>query len=131
MNHELLYIEDELANIELLKRVVGLRPHIHLHVATTAAGGIRAATLHSVALILLDNRLPDGSGADVLTELRNTPTTGATPIAIITGDSGRAAAQQLLELGATYFIEKPLDLADLLRIIDRHIPNHEPPTPNP
>ncbi len=39
-------------------------------------------------LILLDNRLPDGTGREVLVRLKSSATTAGIPVVIVSGDSG-------------------------------------------
>ena len=68
-NHAMLYIEDNENNILLVERLLRRRPRIELHVAMNGRDGVRAAMDKRPGLILLDNRLPDATGAEILREL--------------------------------------------------------------
>jgi CheY-like chemotaxis protein len=116
-----LYIEDDPANIRLIQRALTRRPHTQLLTADNARDGLRTATTAHPNLILLDNRLPDATGSQVLAELTTTPATAAIPVVIISGDSGRETAAALMAEGAAGFVAKPFDVADLLTVIDQHL----------
>jgi signal transduction histidine kinase/DNA-binding response OmpR family regulator len=119
--HTVLYIEDDPANLRLMHRVLSRRPDTRLLTAQTAQDGLKTAATESPALILLDNRLPDATGSQVLAELTTTPATAAIPVVIISGDSGRETAAALMAEGAAGFVAKPFDVADLLTVIDQHL----------
>jgi CheY-like chemotaxis protein len=104
-----------------MHRVLSRRPDTRLLTAQTAQDGLQTAATENPALILLDNRLPDATGSQVLAELTTTPATAAIPVVIISGDSGRETAAALMAEGAAGFVAKPFDVAELLTVIDRHL----------
>jgi CheY-like chemotaxis protein len=117
-----LYIEDNVGNVRLMERVLSRRPDTHLVVAGTGRDGLTAAVSEHPDLILLDNRLPDASGGDVLRQLSARPATAGIPVIIISGDSGAGAVGDLLANGAVDFLPKPFDIHHLLTTIDRYLP---------
>jgi len=122
MNGVVLYIDDDEDNIFLLRRLFQRKcPDIQLHTAMTGHDGIRAAIDDQPALILLDNRLPDASGEQVLRQLAATPATAMVPVVIISGDSNPVTVNELLAAGAADFLPKPLDADQLLAIIGRYL----------
>jgi CheY-like chemotaxis protein len=121
MSKTVLYIEDSPDNIRLVERLVGLRPDTTLHVATNGVDGIAAAVEVQPDLILLDNRLPDATGEQVLRRLASSPTTADLPVVIVTGDSGRVTADELLALGAREVLEKPFDIDAFFAVLDRSL----------
>ena len=122
MNGVLLYIDDNQDNIFLLQRMFKhRRPDIQLHTAMTGRDGIRAAIDDQPALILLDNRLPDVNGQQVLLQLAATPATAAIPVIILSGDSDPVTVNELLAAGAADFLAKPFDTQQLLAIIGRYL----------
>ncbi len=123
MNRSVLYIEDDPNNIRLVERLMHKRrPDTELRVATSGHDGITAAISEQPALILLDNRLPDATGSVVLRQLISAEATAAIPVVIVSGDSGRAIASELLAAGAAGFLVKPYDIHQLMAIIDRYLP---------
>ncbi len=97
------------------------RPHIKLHMAATARDGITAAVSEQPALILLDNRLPDATGAEVLRKLASAEATAGIPVVIVSG-AGQEVANELLAIGAAGFLVKPYDIRQVMAIIDRFLP---------
>ena len=121
MNHALLYIEDDDNNISLVRALLKRRPQIDLQVATNGRDGIRAALDTRPALILLDNRLPDATGHEILRELTATPATAAIPVVVLSGDSGEVI-DELLADGAAESVGKPFDIHQFIAMIDRYLP---------
>jgi two-component system, NtrC family, response regulator AtoC len=82
-------------------------------VAEAGAGepGLRLAQQESPNLVLLDVRLPDINGIQVLEQLRKTP--DAPAVIMITADPQLDDVKQALKLGAYDFIGKPLDFDEL------------------
>ena len=122
MNGIVLYIDDDEDNIFLLRRLFKRkRPDIQLHTAMTGGDGVRGAIDGQPALILLDNRLPDASGEQVLRQLAATPATAAIPIVILSGDTNPATVNELLAAGAADFLGKPFEAHQLLAIVSRYL----------
>ncbi len=114
-----MYIEDDEDNILLVKMLLQSRDSIALNVATCGRDGIDAAVEETPDLILLDNRLPDASGREVLGWLASSESTVAVPVIVLSADSGAAVADELIQLGAAEFLVKPYDIHEFLSMIDR------------
>ena len=122
MNGVVLYIDDNQNNILLVQRLLKRRcPDIELHSAMTGHDGISAAIDGQPALILLDNRLPDATGRQVLGQPAATAATAAIPVIILSGDSGQVTVSELLAAGAADFLAKPFDIHQLLATIGRYL----------
>lgn len=83
-------------------------------VVNDAVQAISKARKEKPDLILLDNRMPAGSGLSVLATLRQTVDTISTPIIFITAYPSEKIKEEALEKGATDFIGKPFNANDLL-----------------
>ena len=68
-------------------------------------------------LILLDLHLPDLHGEQVLKELRAEPVTAAIPVVVLSADATPGVIRRLLASGAIAYLTKPLDLAELGKLI--------------
>lgn len=122
VNHGLLYIEDDEDNICLVERLLKRRrPHIELHVAMNGRDGVQAAIDKRPGLILLDNRLPDATGGEILRELTSAPGTAAIPVVVLSSDSDEII-DELLAGGAAESVTKPFDVHQFMAIIDRYLP---------
>jgi CheY-like chemotaxis protein len=126
MSDTVLYVEDHEDNVRLMERILKLRPHIHLVVAPNGAEGVRAAQRSRPRVVLLDRRLPDMPGTDVLRRLKADGPTAAIPVVVLSGDSAADAAREVLDLGAASFLAKPFDIGELLQLIDHYCPPGPP-----
>jgi signal transduction histidine kinase/ActR/RegA family two-component response regulator len=113
-----LYIEDNLANLKLVQRVFSPRHDIEIIPALQGRLGIDLARQHHPVLILLDLHLPDLPGDEVLQQLCDDPTTASIPVVILSADATERQRQRLLAAGASAYLTKPLDIRQLLRIVD-------------
>ena len=116
----ILYIEDNDDNISLVKALLKRRPQIELHVATNGRDGVQAAIDKRPDLILLDNRLPDATGREILQELASASATAAVPVVIFSGDSDEVI-DELLASGAAESVAKPFKISQFIGIIDRYL----------
>ena len=122
MNGVILCIDDNEDNVFLLQHLFKRRyPDIQLHTAMTGRDGIRAAIDDQPALILLDNRLPDLNGAQVLRQLAATPATAAFQVVILSGDTDPVTIDELLAAGAADYLVKPFDIHKLMAVIGRYL----------
>jgi CheY-like chemotaxis protein len=119
MNDTVLYVEDNDDNIVLVERILRRRPEVELEVAKTGAEGLRLARDTAPNLILLDRRLPDMLGTEVLRQLKAAADTSAIPVVVLSGDSAADHADEVLHLGASEFLPKPFELSQFLAMIDR------------
>jgi signal transduction histidine kinase/CheY-like chemotaxis protein len=116
---DVLYIEDNSANLQLVETVLAdLRPGLELRTATTGTAGANLAEQRRPDLLLLDLNLPDMSGEEVLRRLRARPETADVPILILSADSTSRNVTRLLETGADAYLTKPLDIPQFLDVVD-------------
>ena len=81
--------------------------------ASTVGEGLRLFAERRPAAVLLDLKLPDGAGIDVLRELqRRDP---ATPVVVVSGYGSVSEAVEAMRVGAADFLEKPVRARAALR----------------
>jgi len=122
--HNVLCIEDDGANLQLIRQVFARRSDICLLTATSGIEGLVLARDTSPAVVLLDIRLPDMDGEEVLHLLRADPNTASIPVIIVTADVSARRKQSLLDAGAEMYITKPIDVHQLVDIVDTMIRDH-------
>jgi PAS domain S-box-containing protein len=113
-----LYIEDNLSNLQLVDQIVKRRGGVTLISAMRPMLGLDLAREHRPDLVLLDLHLPDMPGEEVLRRLRSDPRTADTPVVILSADARPSLIKRLLGAGARAFLTKPLDVAELLGLLD-------------
>ena len=128
----MLYIEDDESNIALVEALLKRRPHIELHLAMNGRDGFQAAIDKRPGLILLDNRLPDATGGEILRELAATTATAGIPVVVLSSDPGEII-DELLANGAAESVAKPFDIHQFMAMIDRYLPDDpsRPPQEHP
>ncbi len=85
--------------------------------AATVGEGLRLFGERRPAIVLLDLKLPDGTGIDVLRELqRQAP---GTPVVVVSGVGSVTEAVEAMKYGATDFIEKPVARDRLFQVLDK------------
>ncbi len=81
--------------------------------AATGAAGLAAARAATPDLILLDHELPDGTGIDILHQLRSEPALAGIPVIVVTGSESRQVLTACFDAGAADYIRKPFVGAEL------------------
>ena len=113
-----LYIEDNLPNLQLVQRILEGHPGIELVTATQGRVGVELARDQQPALVLLDMHLPDVTGDQVLRQLRDDPATSAIPVVVISADATSGQIKRVLAEGAQAYLTKPVDVSELRRLLD-------------
>lgn len=113
-----LVIEDDVAIGDLVGELLSDEGAIVVR-AGDGRSGLGLANDSRPDLILLDHRLPDGTGASVLRSLKHADATRAIPVVMMSG-----SAQQLTTLvpAPDALVAKPFDLEDLLTVVGRLVP---------
>jgi signal transduction histidine kinase/CheY-like chemotaxis protein len=120
-----LYIEDNLSNFELIRRLLAHRPEVRILPAMLGRLGLDLARQHHPHLILLDLHLADIKGEEVLRRLREDPETRHIPVVVISSDATSAQIGRLLAAGAQACLTKPVDIKKLLKIVDETLCERE------
>src|SRR6266700_8108472 len=90
-------------------------PAHRVEIAQTGAGGLEQVAVACPDVILLDLRLPDQSGLDVLRQLRQID--ARIPVVLVTVVRSADSAIEAMRQGAYDYLLKPLDLQKLDRVI--------------
>ena len=96
--------------------------------AADAAGATRQARGEPPSHALVDLRLPDASGLDVVRAL--IAADRAMAVVVLTGYGSIATALEAVRLGARHYITKPADVDEVLSAFDRD-PSGSPRGPSP
>jgi signal transduction histidine kinase/CheY-like chemotaxis protein len=113
-----LYAEDMVENLRLVEQILKQRPSVTLLPAMLAGVALDLARQHRPDMILLDLRLPDMPGEEVLLRLRADPRTRDIPVVILSADATRQRIDQLRADGVVDYLTKPIDVRSLLRTVD-------------
>jgi PAS domain S-box-containing protein len=114
----LLYVEDSVANIKLVERILECRPSITVEATGQGRLGIELARHHQPDVIVLDLHLPDLAGEQILITFKSDARTERIPVIILTADASADQATRLRDLGADAYLTKPVDVPDFLAALD-------------
>ena len=129
MSAKILIVDDE-TNVRLNYRITLETEGYRIFEAVSAAGALEELIGQSFDLAILDMRMPEMDGLELLAKMRSFGIT--VPAMIVTAYSDVPHAVQAMKLGAIDFLQKPLRPEDLRRIVaeilTRHAPtrNHHP-----
>ena len=113
----ILVVDDEADIRELLKEILTEEGY-EVDVAADAAEARMLREEHDVDLILLDIWMPDTDGITLLREWSANGEKSAAPVVMMSGHGTVETAVEATRLGAFDFIEKPVSLAKLLRVVE-------------
>lgn len=105
---KLLIVEDDIANLELMTEVfTSLEAEVRpISDSQEAAGLVNQERFDG---IFLDLEMPNLHGFDLARLIRKSSWNKSTPIVIVTGRDERETMQQAFTIGATFFLQKPVD----------------------
>src|SRR5688500_5115984 len=118
----ILVVDDEEGIRSSLSRALTAQGY-DVIVASTGEEAVKAVRRHKLAGILLDVRLTDANGADLVPRLLELEPNAA--ILILTAVNDAASATLCMQRGAMDYLTKPVDLGDLSRAIERALRRRE------
>jgi CheY-like chemotaxis protein/anti-sigma regulatory factor (Ser/Thr protein kinase) len=114
----LLYVEDNLANMQLVEQLIARRPDIRLLCAGDGTRGIALARIHQPEVILMDINLPGISGIQALKILREDPATAHIPVLAISANAMPHDIKKGLEAGFFRYLTKPIKVNEFMEALD-------------
>ena len=116
----ILYVEDNPDNRLLVKRIL-LSEDYSLLEATDAAEALSVLMTAHPDLILMDINMPDMDGYTLTAKIKSLPGFERVPILAVTANVMRGDKEKTLEAGCDGYIQKPLDIDQLTREIEKFI----------
>jgi PAS domain S-box-containing protein len=111
---QVLYVEDNPANMELVAQLIARRPDLQLLTAVNAQQGIELARTAQPKVILMDINLPGISGIEALTILRRDPATAHIPVVALSANAMPRDIAKGLELGFFRYLTKPIKVKEFM-----------------
>ena len=107
-------LDDEVANVVLLQRMLQNDGFQNIESATDARQGLRQCIEDPPDLLMLDLMMPHLDGYGVMEALRAAwGADNPIPILVLTADASRAACRRALSVGASDFVNKPIDMMEM------------------
>jgi DNA-binding NtrC family response regulator len=115
MNNILIVDDDARIRVALSKFLQ--EKQFRTDVASSGASAIKMALTNDYDVVILDQMMPEMSGADVLLELKKF--TPQSKVIMMTGFGSIHDAIEAIKKGATEYIQKPFDFEELSSLIKR------------
>jgi two-component system cell cycle response regulator DivK len=109
---KVLYIEDNLDNMILVKRVLEIEGY-HVIGAETGAEGLVKAIENLPDIFITDINLPHIDGYEVTDTLKKDTKTAHIPVIAMTANVMKKDRENVIQAGCDGFISKPIDVDDL------------------
>jgi two-component system response regulator RegA len=113
-DRSLLLVDDDKAFLTRLERAMQKRG-FDVRIADTVAGGLAAVNASPPAFAVVDLRLEDGNGLDVVAALHQKR--GDARAVVLTGYGNIATAVTAVKLGAVDYLSKPADADDVINAL--------------
>ncbi len=122
MNHKILIVDDEEANLRLLERL--FRSDYKVVTATSGSDALELLKMHDFALIISDQRMPGMTGIEFLKQAAQMRQ--HTVRIILTGYTDVTALVEVINSGVVYkYVAKPWTNEDLQQTVVRAIEHYE------
>lgn len=117
-----LIIDDISANRFILERQLG-KFNIHVQQADNAELAALLCERNPFQIILTDIHMPGMSGIEFLREVRQNPASlnRDTPILAVTGEADRDKQSEMMEMGFSDYLLKPIILDDLIKCVAKYV----------
>jgi len=115
----ILITDDEKFNLDILGSI--LSPHYNILISKNGTRALELARSNAPDLILLDVMMPDMTGFEVITKLKESNDTVNIPVIFITGLTDPADEEKGFFLGAVDYITKPFNKAIVKARVNTHI----------
>ena len=115
-NHHVLIIDDERPVLMTLEALLK-RHGYHVDTAPTAAQGLKLLKSKTPTLVLLDLRLPDADGLEMLDRIKSE--VPKVQVIILTAHDSLHNAIESIKRGAYHFISKPYAPEELLSLVEK------------
>lgn len=116
-------IDDDPDNCELVKAALEGNGVDRVHMITDPRTAVEAIIRARPHCVLLDLRMPQMPGEEILRELQQRSDARGIPVIVLTADSSRETCRTAFILGATDFVTKPIDLLELTHRVRNQVEN--------
>jgi CheY-like chemotaxis protein len=113
----ILYVEDNPANVALVREALRRFEEIELVTAPTAEVGLELARRQPLDLVLMDINLPGMDGLAALEALRERRETRAVPVVALTAAVTEPERRRALRAGFDRYLVKPIRIAELEKVL--------------
>ena len=118
---KILIVDDDSRNIFALKAVLTVRKYSCV-AANNATDGIAMMKENKdIAVVLLDMMMPDMDGYEAMAKMREDEELKNIPVIAVTAQAMVGDRERCLEAGAVGYISKPVNVEELVTLLNKYI----------
>ena len=114
-----LFVEDDAINRKLVRVVLGDKKRYRILEAASAGEALEQLGSMKPDLLLLDIRLENGSGLEVISAVRSDRSFDDVPAIAITAEAMKNDEKRFLAAGFDAYLSKPVDIRRLQEVVAR------------
>ena len=116
---KILIIDDDNRNVFALNAVLRTKKFTCVS-ATNAEEGLQMMrTSNEIGLVLMDMMMPDMDGYEAISEMKKDIHLNKIPVISVTAQAMMGDKERCLAAGADGYVSKPIQINELLRLIDK------------
>lgn len=123
LSGRILYVEDNLINLQLMQGIINLCPGLTLMSAHNAELGLEMASKQNPDMIILDINLPGMSGFEALEKLKEMNIVPGIPAIALSAKASKEDVAKGLEAGFQKYLTKPMGVQEILQAIKSVLAN--------
>jgi two-component system cell cycle response regulator DivK len=117
MAKKILIVEDEPRNLKLVRDLLERFKYETIE-ATDGEQGVQLARAQKPDLILMDIMMPKMDGLEATRIIKEDAVTKHIPIIALTSFAMKGDKERTLEVGCDGYISKPIDIRELMKMVD-------------
>jgi signal transduction histidine kinase len=117
--YAVLVVDDDPEMLRVMAECLGVSGDLHVLTANSGFQALCQAREARPEVLVLDVRMPDMDGLEVVSALRNTPATAGIRVILVTGFADRSLWRRVQELSVDSVQTKPLDMDALCTEVTR------------
>ena len=113
MSAKIIVIEDDIDTLDIITYI--LTDEGFEVIASKDNEPLKDIQFHQPLVILMDNRLADGSGHELCAQLKNDPATEHFPVVLVSANNNLEI--MAIECKADAYLKKPFDVQELIELV--------------
>lgn len=109
---EVVIVDDNPVNLTVMEHLVSRIDGATPRSFRLSERGLQYCRDHDFDLVIVDYQMPDIDGIQFIERMRAMPGRGEVPLLMVTANVDRELRRRALEIGATDFLQKPVDRAE-------------------
>lgn len=111
---KIIIVDDDFSNVRLLERLLDKEGYTNVLGLTESALLLEDQTITGADLIMLDLRMPQPDGFEILKSLQQFDPRDQIPVIVLTADPTADSRNRALDMGASDYVNKPFDAVEVL-----------------